>query len=85
MTDPVSRQGLPAGERPPEYRYHLLRAALATGLPGLPGLGGPQLTQIARRADSSFELESLALTLMEADPSMLTGSCSIECTLVCND
>ena len=55
MTDPFSRPGLEAGqagERPPEYRYHLLRAALAAGLPGLPGLGGPQLTQIARRADN---------------------------------
>lgn len=66
MTDPVSRRGPEAGKRPPEYRYHLLRAALAAGLPGLPGLGGPELTQIARRADNSFELESLVLGSREA-------------------
>ncbi len=69
MTDPVSRQGLEtgeAGERPPEYRYHLFRAAVAAGLAGLPGLGGPQLTQLARRADNSFDLESLVLGSPEA-------------------
>ncbi len=74
MTDPVSRLGLEAGKRPPEYRYHLLRAALAAGLPGLPGLGGPELTQIARRADNSFELESLVLGSREAADILIPNS-----------
>lgn len=69
MTHPSS-PGIPdagqAHERPPEYRYHLLRAALAAGLPGVPGLDGPQLTQLARRADNSFYLESLVLGSPEA-------------------
>ena len=77
MTDPVSRPRLEAGEtseRPLEYRYHLLRAALAAGLPGLSGVGGPELARIARRADSSFDLESLVLGSLEAADILIPDS-----------
>ncbi len=50
-----------ARKRSPEHRYHLLRAALAAGLPGLAGLAGRQLTDVTRQADKSFDLESLVL------------------------
>jgi len=54
------------GERPPEYRYHLLRAALAAGLPALAGLAEHQRADIVSRADQTFDLESLVLTSPEA-------------------
>ena len=53
-------------ERPPEYRYHLLRAALAADLPGLHGLEDAQLARIERQANKTFELESLVLGSPEA-------------------
>jgi peptidyl-prolyl cis-trans isomerase C len=53
-------------ERPPVYRYHLLRAALGAGLPGLAELDGPRLADIERQADKSFDLESLVLSSHEA-------------------
>lgn len=48
------------------YRYHLLRAALAGGEPGLAGLDRHRLAEIARKADKTFELESLVLGSPEA-------------------
>ncbi len=53
-------------ERPPAYRYHLLRAALGAGLPGLAALDGRCRSDIFRQADKSFELESLVLGSREA-------------------
>jgi peptidyl-prolyl cis-trans isomerase C len=55
-----------AQQRPPEYRYHLLRAALGAGLPGLPALDERQLTRVSRQAAKSFDLESLVLGSQEA-------------------
>ena len=59
-------EGEPPGVRAPEYRYHLLRAALAAGLSGLAGVSGAELTRIAVQADKSFALESLVLGSREA-------------------
>jgi peptidyl-prolyl cis-trans isomerase C len=53
-------------ERPPVYRYHLLRAALGAGHSGLAELDGNCLTDIERQADKSFDLESLVLGSPEA-------------------
>lgn len=50
----------------PVYRYHLLRAALGVGKPGLSELNGQHLADIARHADKSFDLESLVLGSPEA-------------------
>lgn len=55
-----------ASECPPVYRYHLLRAALGAGLPGLAELDGRRLADISRQADRSFALESLVLGSPEA-------------------
>jgi peptidyl-prolyl cis-trans isomerase C len=52
--------------RPPVYRYHLLRAALGAGFPGLAELDARGLAQIAGQADESFGLESLVLGSAEA-------------------
>lgn len=49
-----------------EYRYHLLRAALATGAASLAGLEQNRLVEITQRADQSYELESLVLSSEEA-------------------
>ncbi len=51
---------------PPEYRYHLLRAALASNQGGLAGLDALKLDVLSRKADKSFELESLVLASPEA-------------------
>jgi peptidyl-prolyl cis-trans isomerase C len=51
---------------PPEYRYHLLRAALASNQGGLAGLDAGKLVALSRKADKSFELESLVLASAEA-------------------
>jgi peptidyl-prolyl cis-trans isomerase C len=53
--------GPAAPARAPEYRYHLLRAALAAGQPGLAGLDQDEMTRIAVQADKTFELEALVL------------------------
>jgi len=52
--------------RPASFRYHLLRAALSAGLTGIAGLEGIALTDVARRADKTFDLESLVLASPEA-------------------
>lgn len=51
---------------PPEYRYHLLRAALASDQGGLAGLDADKLDILSRKANKSFELESLVLGSPEA-------------------
>jgi peptidyl-prolyl cis-trans isomerase C len=53
-------------ERPPVYRYHLLRAALGAGQPGLAELESRDLVDIERQADKSYDLESLVLGSPEA-------------------
>jgi peptidyl-prolyl cis-trans isomerase C len=53
-------------DRPPVYRYHLLRAALGAGEPGLAELDGKHLVDIRRQADKSFGLESMVLSAPEA-------------------
>ncbi len=50
----------------PEYRYHLLRAALAANHGGLSGLEPGTLETLSRSADKSFDLESLVLASPEA-------------------
>jgi peptidyl-prolyl cis-trans isomerase C len=55
-----------ATERPPVYRYHLLRAALGAGHSGLAELDDKCLTDIESQADKSFDLESLVLGSPEA-------------------
>jgi peptidyl-prolyl cis-trans isomerase C len=55
-----------ATDRPPVYRYHLLRAALGAGHSGLAELDGQRLADVSRQADKSFELESLVLGAPEA-------------------
>jgi peptidyl-prolyl cis-trans isomerase C len=69
MTNPTpdSRPGeTGTTERPPVYRYHLLRAALGAGQPGLAGLDEKRLADIGRQADKTFDLESLVLGSPEA-------------------
>ena len=53
-------------QQPPEYRYHLLRAALASDQGSLAELEPRKLDAIARKADKSFELESLVLSSPQA-------------------
>jgi peptidyl-prolyl cis-trans isomerase C len=60
-------------QTPPEYRYHLLRAALAANRASLAGLEGGALDAIARTADRSFELESLVLASPEAADVVVTA------------
>jgi len=55
-----------AMDRSPVYRYHLLRAALGAGEPGLAGLDVRNLADTRRQADKSFDLESLVLSSPEA-------------------
>jgi peptidyl-prolyl cis-trans isomerase C len=55
-----------ATQHPPVYRYHLLRAALGAGQPGLKELDDEHLAGISRQADKSFDLESLVLSSPEA-------------------
>jgi peptidyl-prolyl cis-trans isomerase C len=66
LLDAGAAETVRAPERPPAYRYHLLRAALAAGLPGLPSLGERQVAGITGLADKTFELESLVLGSPEA-------------------
>jgi len=69
MTTAPSKPGsdpIAMPQRPPEYRYHLLRAALDAGLAGLAGLTEHQLAAATARADKSFDLESLVLATPEA-------------------
>ncbi|MCG6863615.1 MAG: nitrogen fixation protein NifM [Chromatiaceae bacterium] len=66
LADTSPERADPPHDRPPEHRYHLLRAALAAGLSGLDGLEGARLASIARQADKSFDLESLVLGSIEA-------------------
>jgi len=63
---------VPVTERPPVYRYHLLRAALDAGLPSLAALDPRQLDKVSPRADRSFELESLVLGAPEAASVVIT-------------
>lgn len=63
----------PERERPPEYRYHLLRAALADGLQGLSGLDARRFADIARKADKTFDLESLVIGSGEAAEVVIPG------------
>lgn len=63
---PRRRQETPQGSRPPAYRYHLLRAALEAGHGGLAGLQDRALEETVRRADKSFELETLVVASPEA-------------------
>lgn len=61
------QSGFPGdGTRPPSYQYHLLRAAIDQGHGGLAGFNGEVPTDLMRRAERSFELESLVLTSREA-------------------
>jgi peptidyl-prolyl cis-trans isomerase C len=62
----VSAAESPAKRHPPEYRYHLLRAALAENRGGLAGLAPERLDEAGRKADKTFELESLVLGSAEA-------------------
>jgi peptidyl-prolyl cis-trans isomerase C len=52
--------------RAQSFRYHLLRAALSAGFTGVAGLEEAQLTDVTRRADKTFALESLVLASPEA-------------------
>lgn len=54
------------GERPPEYRYHLLRAAAEQFSRGLAALSEDQWPAVEERANRSFALESLVLKSPEA-------------------
>lgn len=61
VPDPSATPG-----RPPVYRYHLLRAALGAGLPGLAALGDEESAKIREQADRTFDLEALVLGTGEA-------------------
>lgn len=52
--------------KPPAYRYHLLRNALETFQKNLPQLDENEFDRVCRRADRSFQLETLALESPEA-------------------
>jgi peptidyl-prolyl cis-trans isomerase C len=54
------------GERPPEYRYHLLRAAADQFSCGLAALTEEQWPPVKARAAQSFALESLVISAPEA-------------------
>jgi len=60
--------------RPPSFKYHLLRAALSAGLSGTAGLDANQLSNVTRRADKSFDLESLVLASDEAGELVIAGA-----------
>lgn len=71
-------------ERPQAYRYHLLRAALGAGLPGLAELNSRCRSDISYQAGKSFDLESLVLGSPEAakvaiPPSRLEAALSELC------
>ena len=53
-------------ERPPEYRYHLLRAAQERFQRNPSALAPEQLDQARRQADKTFDLEELVLNAPEA-------------------
>lgn len=72
------KTGMPAAGAPPVrpsgFGYHLLRAALSAGLSGIADLGGARLTDVTRRADRSFDLESLVLSSAEAADVVIPAS-----------
>ncbi len=55
-----------AADQPPEYRYHLLRAAADLYSLGLAVLSAEQWPQVEARARQSFDLETLVLNAAEA-------------------
>jgi peptidyl-prolyl cis-trans isomerase C len=62
MTGPLSD----FANRPPEYRYHLLRAALDRFKRNLSVLDADEVAQAERQASKTFEVETLVLAAPEA-------------------